>query len=173
MNYSVMTTEKFEDLESLYSAIKEKFEDIESLYSAIEEKYEELEKSISILDARAEEEEEEKETVEEVVNIMTTTISTQLVELLEYVSGSYEAEDISFYVSKRYSGRFMYGETCVGFCLAQNADWSDIFDMFESVNPYLFKIVKRELKELKECTRTDSMGLDKIYYFPGYQFPGN
>ncbi len=60
MNYSVMTTEKFEDLESLYSAIKEKFEDIESLYSAIEEKYEELEKSISILDARAEEEVEEE-----------------------------------------------------------------------------------------------------------------
>ncbi len=170
MNYSVMTTEKFEDLESLYSAIKEKFEDIESLYSAIEEKYEELEKSISILDTRSEEKETEEE---EGVNIMATTISTQLVELLEYVSGSYEAEDISFYVSKRYSGRFMYGETCVGFCLAQNADWSDIFDMFESVNPYLFKIVKRELKELKECTRTDSMGLDKIYYFPGYQFPGD
>lgn len=102
-----------------------------------------------------------------------TAISTQLTALLEEVSGSYEAEDISFRIDKSYSGRFMCGVTCIGFCLARNADWPDIFDMFEIVNPYLFKIVKRELKELEECARIDTMGLDKIFYFPGHQFPEN
>lgn len=103
--------------------------------------------------------------------IFMTTISLHLVALLEEASWSHEAENISFRIDKSYSGRFMYGETCLGFCLERNADWLDIFDMFENVNPYLFEIVKRELRELKECARTDSMGLDKIFYFPGHQFP--
>lgn len=98
-------------------------------------------------------------------------ISQDLAELLKEALGSYESEDISFSVDKSYSGRFMYGETCLGFCLARNADWLDIFDMFENVNPSLFKKVEKELRELKECTRGDSMGLDKIFYFPGHQFP--
>lgn len=100
-----------------------------------------------------------------------TTISLHLVALLEEASWSHEAENISFRIDKSYSGRFMYGETCLGFCLARNADWLDIFDMFENVNPYLFEIVKRELRELRECARTDSMSLDKIFYFPGHQYP--
>lgn len=100
-----------------------------------------------------------------------STISFDLVELLRETCESPECEDISFYVDKSYSGRFMYGETCVGFCLAQNADWLDIFDMFENVNPYLFGKVKKELRELKNRACSDSMGLGKIFYFPGYQFP--
>ena len=102
-----------------------------------------------------------------------TMISQDLVALLEEAYWSHEAENISFRIDKSYSGRFMYGETCLGFCLARNADWLDIFDMFENVNPYLFETVKRELRELKECARTDSMGLDKILYFPGHQYPKN
>lgn len=100
-----------------------------------------------------------------------TMISQDLVELLKETCGSPECEDISFYVDKSYSGRFMYGDTCLGFCIARNADWLDIFDMFENVNPHLFEKVEKELRELKNCTRTDSMGLDKILYFPGHQFP--
>lgn len=100
-----------------------------------------------------------------------STISQHLVALLEEVCWSHEAENISFRIDKSYSGRFMYGETCLGFCLARNADWLDIFDMFENVNPCLFKKVEKELRELKNCARSDSMGLDKILYFPGHQYP--
>ncbi len=100
-----------------------------------------------------------------------TMISQDLVELLKETCGSSECEDISFDLYKNYSGRFMYGEECLGFCLARNADWLDIFDMFENVNPCLFEKVEKELRELKNCARSDSMGLDKIFYFPGHQYP--
>lgn len=102
-----------------------------------------------------------------------TMISQHLVALLEEAYWSHEAENISFRIDKSYSGRFMYGETCLGFCLAQNADWLDIFDMFENVNPYLFGKVKKELRELKNRACSDSMGLGKIFYFPGHQYPKN
>ena len=57
------------------------------------------------------------------------------------------------------------------FVLSETPIGSTFFDMFENVNSHLFETVKRELRELKECARTDSMGLDKIFYFPGHQFP--
>lgn len=76
-------------------------------------------------------------------------ISQHLVALLEEVSWSHEAENISFRIDKSYSGRFMYGETCLGFCLERNADWLDIFDMFENVNPYLFETVKENSESSK------------------------
>lgn len=100
-------------------------------------------------------------------------ISQDLVELLKETCESSECEDTSFSVRKNYSGRFMDGKTCLGFCVGRNADWLDLFDMFKNVNSYLFEKVEKELRELKSCARSDSMGLNQIFYFPGKQFPKN
>ncbi|MCL2000119.1 MAG: hypothetical protein FWG74_01675, partial [Planctomycetes bacterium] len=61
-----------------------------------------------------------------------------------------------------YSGRFMFGSECfglVGAIIAIQAALLDFRDDHPDTGPAIKKLVKRH--------RTDQMGLDMIYYFPG------
>ena len=76
-----------------------------------------------------------------------------------------EAGEESEYKIRSYSGRAMYGRTCVGI----------EFSRYESAGTVVFKICQGlvdigetldDYYEVFEGTREDSMGLDSIVYFP-------
>jgi len=58
-----------------------------------------------------------------------------------------------------YSGRYMYGATCVGF----SGDFTD-FALAVAMSRVLDEY---ELESLAEMVRSDSMGLGVVVYFPG------
>lgn len=72
-----------------------------------------------------------------------------------------EEEGDTFY--ENYSGRGMYGRTCVGVVTEDNAI---------SLTLALFRfLVENEMdmyeaEELLQCAKTDNMGYDTIVYFP-------
>lgn len=67
-----------------------------------------------------------------------------------------------------YSGRGMYGKTCaaVTFPNAQA-----IYQFFTQLGYYsATDDASRDLSDLVNASRTDSMGMDTIVYFPGWTF---
>jgi hypothetical protein len=69
--------------------------------------------------------------------------------------------DVEVYLD--YSGRAMYGDVCFGF-------YGNI-DTSEANSIVLRSFDDNDLaKKLLEKMTTDSLGLDTIYYFPGYVF---
>lgn len=60
-----------------------------------------------------------------------------------------------------YSGRYMYGATCFGFV-------GGVQDYTRFVGTLLHLIDADEWQTLVDALTTDNMGLDMIYYFPGW-----
>ena len=67
-------------------------------------------------------------------------------------------------VSTDYSGRFMYGDECVGITLPSVDDFSLILVNVAFEDNELAAV-------LAESQRSDSMGLGVIVYFPGVKAP--
>jgi hypothetical protein len=66
---------------------------------------------------------------------------------------------------RAYSGRFMYGEKCVGI-VAPGAAGATRFIMEVS------KTLPVLANDLLDAQRQDDMGLDRVFYFPGWSAPG-
>lgn len=67
-----------------------------------------------------------------------------------------------------YSGRCMFGEKCFGF-VAENPE-AVIAEIQTDINGiYRPEEFQQEFSELLQHSRRDSMGFDRILYFPGYQ----
>ena len=68
---------------------------------------------------------------------------------------------------RSYSGRAMYGRSCLG------VECSDVGELFAEVLESADEDDLRELAETFRTMRTDSMGLDIIVYFPGTEYVRN
>lgn len=75
-------------------------------------------------------------------------------------------EDEGSYSIRSYSGRGMYGKSCIGFDVGNTSDMLKIILILaantdeEGIEDWLF--------DLAENARTDSMGMGQIIYFPKY-----
>jgi len=65
-----------------------------------------------------------------------------------------------------YSGRGMYGKTCIGFTMP--GDGALLLGM-----ALMAVLDEDEATEMARMLRTDSMGRDTIFYFPGVTLDGN
>lgn len=65
-----------------------------------------------------------------------------------------------------YSGRFMYGEECVGFDIDNISQMSDLTLALAEVYG------TDKARAIMDKARTDSMGLGMIVYFPGVEAEG-
>lgn len=81
-------------------------------------------------------------------------------------------------IIKHYSGRGMYGETCVGF--VTNNPIRDITNLCLNVNEEAEHYFKAESDEFIDMVRkvlpsakTDSMGLKTVVYFPNVSLPND
>lgn len=74
-------------------------------------------------------------------------------------------EFAGFDVYEDYSGRGMFGKTCIGFCYDKTdvAAMADLIDAAFSLGEIL------ELRDALRYAETDSMGKGAIMYFPRYQ----
>jgi len=63
-------------------------------------------------------------------------------------------------VRDNYSGRFMFGVSCIGIDLDYSPDFDHILDRMSMINETM-------ADEMKKRATWDSMGLGKIVYFPG------
>jgi hypothetical protein len=85
-------------------------------------------------------------------------ISNDDLEYLRQVSMDYnEGYDN---VRDDYSGRFMFGASCIGIDLDYSFDFENILDRVSMINETM-------ADEMKKRATWDSMGLGKIVYFPG------
>jgi hypothetical protein len=74
------------------------------------------------------------------------------------------SNDRSVYAA--YSGRGMFGGACFGVVFRTVADFAGFMVALTQENAWL-------ASDLADRVQTDSMGLDTIYYFPGYQLDGD
>lgn len=58
-------------------------------------------------------------------------------------------------VDRNYSGRGMYGETCLGVVISDSSIFDLMFDVYDETGYRL------------PDPHTDAMGMDTIYYWPG------
>lgn len=101
------------------------------------------------------------------------TISKRLTEILINAYG----EDCNDYIQLRegYSGRCMYGSSCIGFVINDISVFHAISDMYQEIRCYdeieeiEFYDDLREFEEMLARGVQDSMGLGKIIYFPNYK----
>lgn len=99
---------------------------------------------------------------------MAQELLTQVVEIAEEMDG------IELYPG--YSGRAMFGRTCVGFTLDRDVTPLAFFGrLLEAAND--MSAEDREevllvLPEMMRDARTDAMGLGAILYFPSFYAPG-
>lgn len=101
------------------------------------------------------------------------TISKRLTEIL---INAYD-EDCNEYIQLRegYSGRYMYGSSCIGFVINDISVFHAISDMYREIRCYdeIEKIEfyddLREFEEMLAFAEQDNMGIGKILYFPGYK----
>lgn len=80
--------------------------------------------------------------------------------------------DYSSKIYEDYSGRGMYGEKCFGI-VASNPGVASVFLTILAAakvekNPEEFDAAS-DIHELAASMRLDNMGIDMIYYFPGWQ----
>ena len=73
-------------------------------------------------------------------------------------------EDTGNRFYENYSGRGMFGRTCVGVVTEDNVI-SLILDLFVYMVENEMDLY--ESKELLQCAKTDNLGYDTIVYFPG------
>lgn len=94
---------------------------------------------------------------------MTKTVSVKLANAIREI----EAADIR--IHEDYSGRGMFGEKC--FALSCDGSIGVLLsDLLRAVACEGSEAVE-ELADMFESMRTDSLGLGKIYYFPGWILP--
>lgn len=74
-----------------------------------------------------------------------------------------------------YSGRGMYGRTCIGFDLKQGmspmAFFADVLEALEDVEADDREHALRALTLMMKDAKTDSLGLGTILYFPSFNTP--
>lgn len=70
---------------------------------------------------------------------------------------------------RSYSGRGMYGETCIGFTTDRNLG-NAFADLISSLAHSSDSVNMEELADAFRSMQTDSMGLGTIVYFPGIEF---
>jgi hypothetical protein len=85
---------------------------------------------------------------------MTTAIADKNVELKKVIRFVEKKSEVTLH--RHYSGRFMFGECCVG--IVGNRD--DCTTVAETIK-----------RKTGKQYRSDNMGLDMIYYFPGISDP--
>jgi hypothetical protein len=87
---------------------------------------------------------------------------------MRYITES-DAKDIADMIEAElytdYSGRAMYGETCIGFVFDRYAETSELDLAFAAADV----LGLEEARDAFTRSRSDSMGLDSIVYFPGLQ----
>lgn len=91
------------------------------------------------------------------------TISEELSSVIREV-----AEDCDITIHKDYSGRFMYGATCLGLSFEGSA--GSLFAAFIRELEAFGEYVNEEAAEMFEAMRSDNLGLGTIFYFPGWKF---
>lgn len=77
------------------------------------------------------------------------------------------AEEISLY--EGYSGRGMYGDTCFGVVAGGDGAVAAFLVDLADFNDFNDTEFSETVKEMARSMRTDSMGLDMIAYFPGWE----
>lgn len=89
--------------------------------------------------------------------------------LIEEVALNFDSEDLS--LTFDYSGRFMYGAQCFGVI----ASGIETFSLFVHELTYVAALkdddTVNDITSLLSNLRSDSMGLDSIYYFPFADIP--
>ena len=83
----------------------------------------------------------------------------------EFAEFTMAVEDSGADVYERYSGRFMYGEQCVGF-VGSPSVVAKVFARLGAAQD-----TADVAEQMAEVMRTDNMGLDMIFYFPGWSAP--
>ena len=89
-------------------------------------------------------------------------ISTELSNLIRQT-----AEDCNMQIREDYSGRGMFGRTCFGLVYSGTA--GQLCACFLRAMDDDGTGTAQELADLLDDMRTDSMGYDTIYYFPGWE----
>lgn len=89
-------------------------------------------------------------------------LTSEDIEILEEFA---DGMDVTFYAD--YSGRGMYGDTCIGFVTGElNRFLLEFGAFFNESNSLSF-----DIGPFAERIRTDNMGYDTIVYFPGITAP--
>ena len=91
------------------------------------------------------------------------TISKELGSVIREV-----AEDCDIQIHDDYSGRYMYGATCLGLSLEGSA--SSLFAAFIRGLKNADNHTMEEAAEMFDDMKTDNLGLGTILYFPGWKF---
>ena len=91
------------------------------------------------------------------------TISNELKEIITRIS-----EDCDITIHEDYSGRFMYGSTCLGLSFEGSA--GSLFAAFIRELENAESSTVEEVAEMFEAMRSDNLGLGTIFYFPGWKF---
>lgn len=91
------------------------------------------------------------------------TISKELQEVITRIS-----EDCDITIHEDYSGRFMYGSTCLGLSFEGSA--GSLFAAFIRELENAESSTVEEAAEMFEAMRSDNLGLGTIFYFPGWKF---
>ena len=91
-----------------------------------------------------------------------TTLTYEQMHRLEMAAQNWD--ELSLYAD--YSGRGMYGETCVGFSIGNHC-YAYPEDIYEFIADYDVELAH----QLAMNATTDSLGLGIILYFPKYSAP--
>lgn len=91
-------------------------------------------------------------------------ISDKLKEILE---NAYSDND-SINLRYCYSGRYMFGDTCIGLVIYGISAFSAIAEITEEIESYEDKEVSTEFNKMLKSARIDDMGKGQIIYFPHY-----
>ena len=91
-----------------------------------------------------------------------TTLTTEQMSTLYYATQNWD--ELSLYTD--YSGRGMYGDTCVGFSIGNHC-YAYPEDIYEYIADYDVDLAAA----LAKNATTDSLGLGIILYFPAFQTP--
>lgn len=91
------------------------------------------------------------------------TISKELQDVITRISG-----DCDITIHEDYSGRFMYGATCLGLSFEGSA--GSLFAAFIRELENAESSTVEEAAEMFDDMRSDNLGLGTIYYFPGWKF---
>ena len=91
------------------------------------------------------------------------TISKELQEIITRIS-----EDCDITIHEDYSGRFMYGSTCLGLSFEGSA--GSLFAAFIRELENAKSSTVEEAAEMFDDMRSDNLGLGTIFYFPGWKF---
>lgn len=83
-----------------------------------------------------------------------TTLSKSKIIFAVMDFGSICADDFRF----QYSGRFMYGQTCLGLV----GNLNTLIEFIQWIVPEISELAESDMSNV----RSDNMGLDMIYYWP-------